>query len=204
MARPKKDPDREETPVRIMRAAENAFGERGFARTRLEDVAGKAGVRRPSLLHHFGSKKKLYRAVLERAFAELRDRIEELTSSEASFVALLDEVTRGLLDFAEKRPGVPALVLRELIDPSDAGKDILETDFVPLIDRLEGLVREQGSGLVPATFPVRDAILALFMSHMVRAAAGADAPPLWQGTPDDTAMLIQAVMLGAASQGDIS
>src|SRR5690606_5635960 len=165
MARPRKNEDLEATADRILNAAEAEFGTCGFARARLEDVASSAGITRPSLLHHFQSKGRLYGAVLQRALYNLRVRIEQLSIAPEGFVAMLEQVTTGLLAFAEERPGIPPLVLREWIDPSEHGRSVLDEEFVPIVDRLEALVREHGAGVVPADFPVRDAVLALLMSH---------------------------------------
>ena len=55
MARPKKGVHQVPTEERILQAAETEFGRKGFERTRLEDIAETAGIRRPSLLYHFKS-----------------------------------------------------------------------------------------------------------------------------------------------------
>ena len=48
----------------IARAAGRLFAERGYAGTRLEDVAAAAEVTKPIVYRHFGSKKGLYLALL--------------------------------------------------------------------------------------------------------------------------------------------
>ena len=50
----------------IIEVAGRLFGERGYDGTRLEDVAAAAGVTKPILYRHFGSKNALYLALLER------------------------------------------------------------------------------------------------------------------------------------------
>jgi AcrR family transcriptional regulator len=47
-----------------VKAAGELFGERGYAGTRLADVASAAGVTKPMLYRHFESKKALYLALL--------------------------------------------------------------------------------------------------------------------------------------------
>ena len=66
-----------DTPTRILDAAEHAFAIAGLAGARLADIAGAAGIRRPSLLYHFSSKERLYGAVVERAFAVLTDTLTQ-------------------------------------------------------------------------------------------------------------------------------
>lgn len=69
-------PDRQRNPLRtrdaILDAAAGLFAERGYAATSLADVGARAGVSRGAPGYCFGSKAKLYRAVLERAIGEVR------------------------------------------------------------------------------------------------------------------------------------
>lgn len=54
-----------DTRERILRAARESFGERGFDGASIRDVAGRAGVD-PALVHHyFGSKQQLFVAAME-------------------------------------------------------------------------------------------------------------------------------------------
>ena len=66
MVKPTKRLPVEERRVLIVEAAGRLFGERGYEATRLEDVAGAAGVTKPILYRHFESKQALYLALLER------------------------------------------------------------------------------------------------------------------------------------------
>lgn len=48
----------------VLRAAGRLFGERGYAATRLEDIAAAANVTKPVVYRHFPSKKALYLGLL--------------------------------------------------------------------------------------------------------------------------------------------
>lgn len=50
----------------ILRGAAEAFAEKGYAATSMEDVAGAAGITKLIVYRHFASKEELYDAVLER------------------------------------------------------------------------------------------------------------------------------------------
>jgi AcrR family transcriptional regulator len=52
-------------------AAGRAFAEDGYAAARLEDIAAAAGVTKPVVYRHFGSKKGLYLALLDRHRSDL-------------------------------------------------------------------------------------------------------------------------------------
>ncbi|MGH3663048.1 MAG: TetR/AcrR family transcriptional regulator [Micromonosporaceae bacterium] len=55
----------------ILQAATRAFARNGFVATSLDDVAREAGITRVLLYRHFDSKADMYRAVLDRACANL-------------------------------------------------------------------------------------------------------------------------------------
>src|ERR687896_772663 len=57
----------ESSRARILFEARAEFARSGFARARLQDIAGRAGLSHPTLLYHFGSKEGLYAAVIEQA-----------------------------------------------------------------------------------------------------------------------------------------
>jgi AcrR family transcriptional regulator len=67
------------TRERILDAAAAAFRERGFAATRLSDIAERANLQTPSLYYHFASKEELIEVVLAlgvtRTFDEVRRRV---------------------------------------------------------------------------------------------------------------------------------
>ena len=64
---------RPERQASILRAAASAFAHAGYAATSMDDVAAAAGVTRLIVYRNFESKEGLYRAVLERVSARLRD-----------------------------------------------------------------------------------------------------------------------------------
>jgi AcrR family transcriptional regulator len=71
----------------------NRFGATGFDRTRLDDIAADAGVTKPILYRHFGSKKDLYLAVLARHREDLPGFLEDLPAEPS-----LESLTRSILD----------------------------------------------------------------------------------------------------------
>jgi AcrR family transcriptional regulator len=77
----------------ILRAAMNRFGATGYDATRLDDIAADAGVTKPILYRHFGSKKGLYLAVLARHREDLPTFLADLPAD-----LPFDELVRTVLD----------------------------------------------------------------------------------------------------------
>jgi AcrR family transcriptional regulator len=71
----------------------NRFGATGYDATRLDDIAADAGVTKPILYRHFGSKKGLYLAVLARHREDLPTFLADLPAD-----LPFDELVRTVLD----------------------------------------------------------------------------------------------------------
>lgn len=76
----------------IVRAAGELFAKRGYAGTRLSDIAAAAGVTKPMLYRHFDSKKALYLALLAQHRDDLPSFARRATGdpAEARLGAILD------------------------------------------------------------------------------------------------------------------
>ena len=193
MGRPRKDAFDEATVLRVLRAAEQTFGARGFAEARLEDIAAEAGIRRPSLLYHFGSKAHLYREVVRRAFEEIRTAIAEALATEGDYETRVIRTTRAMLELEQQHRALLGVVLRTLLDPRAECRDLVVNEFVPIIDVLSGYVTENAPPEI-ARLPIRGAISQLIISHLARAAMGDQAAQIW-GDDDDTEALTRALLV---------
>jgi AcrR family transcriptional regulator len=103
-------------PAEILSAALEAFVENGFAATRLEDVAQRAGVSKGTLYLYFDSKEALFKAVVRENIVPFIERAEHRVDAyQGSSRELLVEVVRGWWnDMHESRmTGLPKLILSE-------------------------------------------------------------------------------------------
>ena len=178
MARPKRGSNSIPTNERILRAAESEFGKYGFERTRLEDIAKIAGIRRPSLLYHFKSKDKLYSTIVHRAFDSLRLSLVA-RMRQGVFAEQVDNLVDALVDFVQEHPAFAPIVLREIIDGTGPAREILIHEMSPLLQVVETWLIQQGTDQIPSEISVRHAILQIASDTLLYGAAGDLQGPMW-------------------------
>jgi TetR/AcrR family transcriptional regulator len=106
----------ERTRTAILETAESLFAERGFDATRLEDVAERVGIRRASIVYYFKDKRELYEAVLHDLFSELLAGVEAALDKPGPLLARVDEAVAAWVETIGRRPSLPRLLLREVLD----------------------------------------------------------------------------------------
>ena len=94
MAEPRYQRRKEDRPEEITAAALAAFAEKGYAGTRVEEVAKRAGVSKGLLYLYFKTKEELFKAVV-RSF--VIPRIDALIASVATSDLSAEEIIRGPL-----------------------------------------------------------------------------------------------------------
>lgn len=117
----------------ILEAAENVFGERGYQKTGMSDVAIAADVSRPLLYRYFRDKAGLLAAVVERVLTEWNDvLVAEAARATPSTSHTIRLVLIASLEFARNRQVLHGLLARDskqaLTDAGDVitrGSDML-------------------------------------------------------------------------------
>ena len=107
---------KDERPSELVAAALDLFVERGFAATRLDDVAARAGVSKGTLYLYFESKEALFKAVIEEAIVPLLASAEDVIANDQG--TSIDLLRRLLLGWweqigATRLAGVPKLLIAE-------------------------------------------------------------------------------------------
>jgi len=103
-------------PQELLQAALAEFVERGYAATRLDQVARRAGVSKGSLYRYYQNKAELFKAVVRSALIANLDEAEALASAHSGgsrelLAAFLTAFTRRVSESALS--GIPKLVMAE-------------------------------------------------------------------------------------------
>jgi TetR/AcrR family transcriptional regulator, repressor for neighboring sulfatase len=94
----------EEARRLILDTAQALIASTGPEGLRLQDIAAAAGISHPLILHHFGSREGLVRALTRQAVAELRDNlVAAMASGEYSIEEQLDRVFDAFRDGLAQR-----------------------------------------------------------------------------------------------------
>lgn len=106
-------PQGEERRQEILRQAIDVFGEAGYGGARIDEVARRVGIRRPSILYHFPDKQSLYEAAVANIVGDVVDRV---LSTERESQERLESITNTWIDFVLARPNAARVLLRQMID----------------------------------------------------------------------------------------
>lgn len=132
---------KEARPSEIIAAAMHLWGMRGFAATRLEDVAAGAGIAKGTIYRYFPSKEALFEAALHERVVSAMDRARAMAQgfdgpTEDLLLRFFDSIRAELVD------GGAAVFLRILLSEGSR--------FPDLIARYEAVVLARGMATVRA------------------------------------------------------
>lgn len=134
----------------ILLVAVDVFGESGFAGARVDEVASRVGIRRPSVLYHFSDKNALHTAALENVVADVAARI---LATEDGAAERLEAIADVWVEFVLERPNAARMLLRELIDGSPNGEPAAMASVRTLLSSVQAALDERTAAAAPASGP---------------------------------------------------
>ena len=132
-----------ERPAEILEAALTLFVEKGFAGTRLDDVAARAGLSKAAIYLYFEDKMALFQGVVRQAIGSNLLTVEALAKAHHGPVAAL---IPGMLDFMASRvedtqmAGVAKVVIAESRAFPEIGRFYLKEVIGRGVPLFEGLI----------------------------------------------------------------
>ena len=138
--------------ARLLLSALSHFAAKGYDGVQVKEVAEEAGVSKPTLYYHFGSKEGLFRQLCLVALASMAERIHSMVEpilaapikGDAAVEAACLQLSHAYLDLLMESQEFTGFILRSIAVPSP---DSSFRDLMPLVER----------GLSP---------LGLFMDHV--------------------------------------
>jgi TetR/AcrR family transcriptional regulator len=136
---------------RILVEATRLFAANGVAGTSVQAIAGAAGVSKPTLLYHFGTKEGLHDAVIDAVVVHWTAELPRLMTAAAEGGPRVDALLEAFFAFFRRDPARARLLLREALDRPEALADRLRRDLAPWTGLLAQAVRMgQGAGQLRA------------------------------------------------------
>lgn len=137
---------------RFIKVARRHFAETGFDGTSIAAIADDVGLTKQALLHHFGSKEKLYGEVLRQIAESVTQELNELAAAkkdpyEALETLLVERIAGQLAESESTR-----ILIRELLDNRNRAQTARTWYLKPYLDGLIALVKAN-----PATAHLSDA-----------------------------------------------
>lgn len=140
----------EENRARIVAAAIDEFSARGFKGASMDAIAARTRTTRALINYYFGSKEKLYIAVLEHVYAEIREAERRLELDHLAPIDAIRRVVEFTFRYYVEHEGFVRLVVAE---NQAKGRHLRKSKAMrtlnrPIIDRLARVIaRGQAEGV---------------------------------------------------------
>lgn len=152
MPEPRYQRRKQDRPDEITAAAFEAFAENGYAATRVDDVAKRAGVSKGLMYLYFKTKEELFKAVVKTVVVR---RVDALLATLESSELSSEEFLRGpMLTFMKRIPDSPvAIVIRLLISEGQRHPDLVDYYYENVVSKgLAAITRFIERGIAAGEF----------------------------------------------------
>ena len=140
----------EDRPREICGAALELFAQRGFAGTRVDDIASRAGVSKGTLYLYFKDKEEIFSAVVRNTVAPNIAMIREsVAATDMPFRLLIYALVERFVDMAERLPigAVAKIVIGESRNFPELAKvyhDLVVSEAIAIVSDLIGKAQAKG------------------------------------------------------------
>jgi AcrR family transcriptional regulator len=136
----------DDTRGRILEAAGPVFAEKGYRKATVREICRAADVNLAAVNYYFGDKERLY---IETVKCAHQMRVQQVPLREWSAETLPVIKLRGFIETLvtrmvglEEAPWQARLMLREILEPTAACKELVDAFFRPYFDRLLAILDE--------------------------------------------------------------
>lgn len=137
------------TRAEILDVATAEFAAHGYSGARVDEIAALTRTTKRMIYYHFGGKKQLYIAVLERAYARIRTAEQQVNVDNMDPATAVRRIAEVTFDHHEAHPDFIRLVTIENVHLAEHVKELttmvdLGTPVIRLLDELLGRGRDAG------------------------------------------------------------
>jgi AcrR family transcriptional regulator len=136
----------DENKARRIAAAGPIFADRGYEGATVRKICDAAGVNLASVNYYFGDKRKLYVETVQTAYRESTQQtsVPKLNTSSSAedrlryaVVSLVHQLVK-----TDNKPWQLRLMMREVIQPTEVGREIIQRAFRPIFQQFIEIVGE--------------------------------------------------------------
>ncbi|GAA1875154.1 TetR/AcrR family transcriptional regulator [Asanoa iriomotensis] len=140
---PERVRDSARTRAEILDVATAEFAANGYDGSRVDEIAALTRTTKRMIYYHFGGKKQLYIAVLERAYARIRAAERQVELDDLDPVAAVRRIAEVTFDHHGAHPEFIRLVSIENIHHAEHVKELVEMVDLggPIVALLEDILR---------------------------------------------------------------
>jgi AcrR family transcriptional regulator len=143
----------EDAKTRLLEAAGPIFAEKGFQAATVREICDRAGVNIASINYYFGDKERLYIETVKEARRIKADRAPfpvwpDDVAPETKLRQFIHTLLERMLS-PDAAPWSTRLMMREILDPSSACKELAQEYFRPEFEMLLGILHQ----MLPAGTP---------------------------------------------------
>jgi AcrR family transcriptional regulator len=141
---PKTNPASADTRQRLVDAAATLFAERGFDHVTVREICKVSNANVAAINYHFGDKAGLYRAVVDKAIAQMQET-NELSQRAGDGLSPEDQVRGFIRVFVSRLTGdgpsswIHKLMAREMENPTEALGQVMTLVVLPRLNYLCGV-----------------------------------------------------------------
>jgi len=181
---------------RILLQALKLFSEKGYDASSVREICEAAGITKPALYHHFGSKEGVFRALVEGVFAEMQAGLLEILQDPATAPERLRRIARAYFQKAIEKKDLMRFLMSVVYGPPNSAP---VGDVHRLYEEYVRLIREALDGGVAAGELVAgptDARVLAFNGALGEAVSGFLTVGRPELTPDLADRLVEVVLGG--------
>src|SRR4051812_36831718 len=146
---------RADRSAQLLEVAEQVFAERGFRLASMEEIAERAGITKPVLYDHFGSKDGLFAAVIESARSDLRETIGAAVASAGDSEQAMAAGLRAYFGYLAEHASTWTVLLTEA-EATSAAAEAMEGTRAEMAEFIAGLMAAE----LPVMKPSQAAVYA--------------------------------------------